>query len=167
MPRASRVDLFARSADTIATFHRLGEANLAAGFSGWWTIDQRYGEDPLSEAKFLLPFLSLFFFFPPFLHSTDQLSRQSTVSFAASSRSGDGGTPSRKSNETENSTDENVARPGARLNILLLLVPGIGNDLNIPWNEATSPRSRSPPFHRNFISVEINRVALPLCDCSS
>lgn len=80
---------------------------------------------------------------------------------------GTGEPSSRKSNETENSTDENVARPGARLNILLLLVPGIGNDLNIPWNEATSPRSRSPPFHRNFISVEINRVALPLSDCSS
>lgn len=62
MPRASRVDLFARTADTIATFHRLGDE------LGSRLVDDQPADterDPLSEAKFLLPFPSSFLSFSP------------------------------------------------------------------------------------------------------
>lgn len=125
MPRASRVDLFARIADTIATFHRLGDE------LGSRLVDDQPADTeriPFRKPNFSFPSPLPFFLFPPFfLHSADQLSRQSTVSsplvpVLVLVSTNPSPSPFRKSNETENSTDENVPRPGVHLNILLLVL---------------------------------------------
>lgn len=151
MPRASRVDLFARTADTIATFHRLGDE------LGSRLVDDQPADTeriPFRKPNFSFPSPLPFFLFPPFfLHSADQLSRQSTVSSPLVPVlvlvSTNPPLPFRKSNETENSTDENVPRPGVTFEYpSSRSVPGIGNDLNIPWNE---------PFSISFSSSSSNR----------
>ena len=131
MPRASGVDLFARNdADTITTFHRL-ENELGCRLL-LCMISQRYGGS--SFGSYVSHFTYFFFFvFSSFfftLRQTDQLSRQSTVSWSLVHVHFS--EPLRKLNETENS-NENVPRSAVHLNILLV-VPGPGNDLNIPSN---------------------------------
>lgn len=140
MPRASRVDLFARTADTIATFHRLGDE------LGSRLVDDQPADTeriPFRKPNFSFPSPLPFFLFPPFfLHSADQLSRQSTVSsplvpvLVLVSTNPPSLSKVKRNRKLDGrkctSTGCAFEYPSSRS------VPGIGNDLNIPWNEPFS-----------------------------